>query len=47
MYEKESRYVEFQKNGSKSYRGKLEKASVYCACVAMGAEQESVVILED
>jgi len=38
IYEKENRYVEYEKNGQKAFRGKLERAHVYCACVAMGAE---------
>ena len=38
IYEKQNKYVEFYKNNAKVFRGKLEKANVYCACVAMGAE---------
>lgn len=38
IYEKENKYVEFSKNNAKVFRGKVEKANVYCACVAMGAE---------
>jgi hypothetical protein len=37
IFEKNNRYVEFEKNKNKIFRGKLEKANVYCACVAMGA----------
>ncbi len=47
VYENEQRFVEFQKNNQKVFRGKLDKANVYCACVAMGAENEAVVIMED
>lgn len=38
------RFVEFEKNGHQVFRGKLDRANVYCACVGMGAENESVVI---
>lgn len=46
VYERDNRYVEFSKNKSKIFRGRLDKASIYCACVGMGAENEAVIIMD-